>query len=146
MQVKIEKSSFRAVAQLVESVSAPDNQGSPFEFLLFLTKIGGDGISLRSGFHLIADGFPSVVEQIETVILRGQVLYRSAVFRQLQTEREFRLHQFAGNNEPDKALRVYKQIFHGIPHSLLLKDGVQIGNVSLAVKVEARHLSIVFYP
>ena len=87
----MEKSSFRAVAQLIESVFYSEYEGGVLELLLFRPGICGNVILLLSVFYIIAYDFSCVMEQIQRFVICSLVLYRSQVFRLFQSEGKFRL-------------------------------------------------------
>ena len=91
MEVEMEKSSFRAVAQLIEPVFSSEYEGGVLELLLFRPGICGNVILLLSVFYIIAYDFSCVMEQIQRFVVCSLVLYRSPVFRQFQSEGKFRL-------------------------------------------------------
>lgn len=47
---------------------------------------------------------------------------------------------------PDKPPFVRKQILYGMLHAFLLKDGVQVGNVSLVMEIDAHQPLVILYP
>ena len=59
------KSSFRAVAQLIEPVFSSEYEGGVLELLLFRPGICGNVILLFSVFYIIAHDFSRVMEQIQ---------------------------------------------------------------------------------
>ena len=91
MEVEMEKSSFRAVAQLIEPVFSSEYEGGVLELLLFRPGICGNVILLFSVFYIIAHDFSRVMEQIQRFFVCSQVLYCSSAFRQFQSEGKFRL-------------------------------------------------------
>lgn len=47
---------------------------------------------------------------------------------------------------PDEPPFVRKQILYGMLHTFLLKDGVQVGNVSLVMEIDAHQPLVILYP
>ena len=60
--IKVEESSFAAVALLVESFLAFDNERSTVEVLLFRGGISSSVIQLLSGFRVVANDFAGMIE------------------------------------------------------------------------------------
>ena len=47
---------------------------------------------------------------------------------------------------PDEPPFVRKQILYGMLHTFLLKDGVQVGNVSLVMEIDSHQPLVIIYP